>query len=214
MLDKWFVSPRWRSVSPKRSLQRSRGWLGSVGSCGPGLISPTFPPPGSPYTLQVPLQRKALLCYLEKSWEKERKRNRAAALSSHREALGSRSPFPCSGPSRDTQISGERQTWGLRIGGGGGTDESCGLFFFSDLELWGLADEKPQDISLARSLKTEIRLQGYHFNVNSTQSLLNSKVVCVVHSCVPHGQEHRLSGAAGHAREGMRWHFYSLLNCS
>ena len=56
------------------------------------------------------------------------------------------------------------------------------FFFFSDLELWGLADEKPQDISLARRLKTEIRLQGYHFNVNSTQSLLNSKVVCVVHS--------------------------------
>lgn len=49
------------------TLQRSRWWPERVESCGLGQVSPSFPPPGSPHTLQAPLQLKALLWYLEKS---------------------------------------------------------------------------------------------------------------------------------------------------
>lgn len=101
--NKRFVSPRWRNFSPKRAsgahiLCRDlagghRQWAASDGV---GWVAPTFLLPGSPHTLQAPLQRKAFLWYLEKSCGGK---GRAAAGSSLWEVQGEPcAPRPCSGP--------------------------------------------------------------------------------------------------------------------
>lgn len=135
------------SFGGPRSLQSSRRWLPRAGSDGVGQVSPTFLLPGSPHTLQAPLQQKAFLWYLEKSCGR---RGRAAAGSSHWEALGSRCSLPLLRSFQRIASYWGKTDFGVEGRGWRGTDEICGW----SSGVWLMRNPRGISLALASSLKT------------------------------------------------------------